>query len=246
MITIKSLLTIPTVVASVMLHSIGGKAETLLFHATAAGRQALDQDESGGNPFASALIEQLSKRRVTLSEFPIALRDMTTAKAAKLAFVQIPDVPVMVVDKSWPVVPRKPKESRIALILVVTDYRKSDGLPSLPGAKFDADRLESALNKAGFRTRAVVDQSVDAMRSTLDDFASNSKQADVALIYTTGHGVEVDGNIYLLPGNYPAREKNSALNWHAVKLTQISQAAQAKKLNFIFYGGCRDNPLGSQ
>ena len=36
-------------------------AETLRFHASAAGQQTLDQGEGGGNPFASALLHILDR-----------------------------------------------------------------------------------------------------------------------------------------------------------------------------------------
>jgi hypothetical protein len=42
--------------------------ETLLFHASASGRQTMDEGEGGGNPFASALIEILQKKEVRLGD----------------------------------------------------------------------------------------------------------------------------------------------------------------------------------
>jgi hypothetical protein len=55
--------------------------ETLLFHASASGRQTMDEGEGGGNPFASALIEILQKDEVRLGDFPERLRELTSRKA---------------------------------------------------------------------------------------------------------------------------------------------------------------------
>ena len=54
---------------------------------------------------------------------------------------------------------------------------------------------------------------------------------------------EVDGKVYLVPGDYPLSERNAALARHALPISELSANAHAKRLNMIFYGGCRDNPL---
>lgn len=70
-----------------------------------------------------------------------------------------------------------------------------------------------------------------------------SREYDVAAIYTTGHGVEIDGTVYLLPGNYPLDSGKAKLNSHAIQLSQLGNAAHAKKMNLVFYGGCRNDPF---
>ena len=97
---------------------------------------------------------------------------------------------------------------------------------------------------AGFKTQVAVDLSGAGMRDTIARFSAESAQADAALIYTTGHGVEVDGTVYLLPGDYPLAQKNAALPSRALPVRDIGAGLKAKRVNLLFYGGCRDNPLG--
>jgi hypothetical protein len=213
-------------------------AETLLFHASASGKQTLDQGEGGGNPFASSLIDVLAQPRADLRDLPTTLQRLTVRKSSGF---QTPDVPAAVTH-GWSLVPAASGERRIALVMVVSDYR-SGGAPSLPGAKTDAGRIADALRLARFETEVAIDFDLDAMRRKLADFASRSAQYDAAAIYVTGHGVEVGSTVYLLPGSYPVDLKGAALNDHAIRLADIASSPRARQINLIFYGGCRDNPF---
>jgi Caspase domain len=218
---------------------VPARAETFVFHASQSGKQTLDQGEEGGNPFASALVEILTRPSVKLSSFPTDLQQLTLAKSEGF---QSPDIPTSVKPPNWSLVPAKSGESRIALVMVVSHYARS-GARTLPGAKYDAERIASALLRAGFVTELALNLDLAPMREKLATFAMRSKQYDVAAIYTTGHGSEVGGVTYLLPGDYPVRERNNALVVHALPLREIARSAHARFINLVFYGGCRDNPF---
>ncbi len=226
--------------AAISLPGFAG-AETLVFHASQSGRETLDQGEGGGNPFASALIELLGQSSVRLGELPAVLRQLTVAKSRNF---QSPDVPSRVAPPDWSVIPPNAGEVRRALVVVVSDYAKSGGAQSLPGAKLDADRVAAALTKAGFATEIAIDLDLPGMRRRLEEFTARTNGADAAAIYTTGHGVEVGGEIYLVPGDYPIALRNKGLRSRALPLAEISKAVQAKRVNLVFYGGCRNDPLG--
>ena len=214
-------------------------AETLVFHASSSGKQTLDEGEGGGNPFASSLIDVLAQPRAELRDLPAALQRLTVQKSGGF---QTPDVPAGVARPDWSLVPARSGERRIALVLVVSDYR-SGGAPSLSGAKNDARRIATALQRAGFDTDIALDFDLMSMRQTLADFASRSAQYDAAAIYVTGHGVEVARTVYLLPGSYPVDLKNAALADQAIRLADIAGSVHARQVNLVFYGGCRDNPF---
>ncbi len=227
--------------ALALLVSTGSvQAETLVFHAAASGKQTLDQGEGGGNPFASSLIEILAQPSINLSELPSALRQRTEDKSRGF---QSADVPGSAAPADWMLVPKRAGENRIALVLVISDYTQSGGAQSLPGARHDAERMAAALQQAGFATEIAVDLDLPSMRTKLTDFARRSNAHDAALIYTTGHGVEVSGKVFLLPGNYPIDARNTALASRALALAEIAGSVRARQVNLVFYGGCRDNPF---
>ena len=223
-----------------LLATVPVLAETLVFHASASGKRTLDQGEGGGNPFASALIEVLASPSLKLIDLLGSIEQLTATKSRGF---QSADVPASVVQGNFLLSPRQKSERRIALVVVVSDYARSGGAQSLPGAKYDAERIASALKRVGFDTEIALDQTLPAMRKSLAAFAARSSEHDVAVVYTTGHGVEVGGTVFLVPGDYPIRERNAALSSRALPLPEISQSARAKTINLIFYGGCRDNPF---
>jgi Caspase domain len=217
-------------------------AEPLIFHASQSGKPTLDEGEGGGNPFASSLIELLRRPALRFANLGTELSALTFRKSNGF---QSADVPRLPPQQSWSLVPAPTGERRRALVLVFSDYEKSGGAPSLPGAKHDADRIAVALKNAGFDVQIAIDQDLAATRATLSAFASRSANDDISVIYATGHGVEVDGTVFLVPGDYPIAAKNSKLRTHALKLSAIASSGRARRANLVFYGGCRDNPFGN-
>jgi hypothetical protein len=224
---------------ALMLTNSPVRAEALVFHASESGKQTLDQGEGGGNPFASALIELLERPSLTLSDLPAALQQLTEKKSRGF---QSADVPALVPQGSLSLVPPKEGERRIALVMVVSDYA-AGGAQSLPGAKHDAERIASALRRARFNTEMALDVGLRAMREKLADFGNRTINSDMAVIYTTGHGVEIDGTVFLLPGDYPIKERDTALAKRALPLPEMAHSLGARRANLVFYGGCRDNPF---
>jgi hypothetical protein len=223
-----------------MLTHSAVRAESLVFYASASGKRTLDADDKSlGNPFASALIEILARPSLKLSELPGTLRRLTIEKSGTY---QSPDVPASIAQENYLLVPAKDGERRIALVLVVSDYQTA-GVVSLPGAIYDAHRIELALKKAGFQTEVAPDLGLHSMKEKLAEFRSRSIESDAAVIYTTGHGVEVEGTVYLMPGDYPVTEGDTALRQQALPVTEIAASLKAKQVNLLFYGGCRDNPF---
>lgn len=200
------------------------QADPLIYQATTSGRQALDQDAKGGNPFASALIDTLAHSGTNLVELSSSLQRLTHHYRKGQ---QTPQVPELSGAPLWKVAPAETGEQRIALVLVVSNYERV-GVQSLPGAKFDAERIASTLRQAGFATELALDLGREAAMRRLADFAEASKTKDAAVIYTTGHGVEVGGTVYLIPGDYPIEERNRALTTRALPLPKIAEAAKAR------------------
>jgi len=216
--------------------------EPIYFYASQPGEQTLDQGEGGGNPFASALVDLLAHDTLTFGTFCAELIDLTEQKSSGF---QRPEILSQIDLGAWQFLPKPSIERRIALVLVFSDYTIS-GAPSLPGAKNDLDRISKALVKARFEVQTAIDPDQSKLKSILNEFSERSKVSDVAVLYTTGHGVEVNGIVYLLPGDYPLEYGKSKLNEHAIRLTRIGSVVRASKANLVFYGGCRNNPFDEQ
>jgi hypothetical protein len=208
--------------------------------ATGSGGTTLDQGEGGGNPFASAFVNLFSRQSLTLDQFLAELGVLTLRLSRGFQHPEIRNT--MNTADLLQLVPRPSIESRIALVLVFSDYRRAKAR-SLPGAKWDAGRVASSLVQAEFSTDLVIDPTRDRIDESLRRFATQSTLADVALLYTTGHGVEVAGTVYLLPGDYPVVEGNSGLARWALPIRDLAVNLQAKRANLVLYAGCRNDPF---
>ncbi len=227
-------------------RSNAGAGPTLLFYATGPGGTALDADDQGGNPFASALIETASDPMLRLRFLEARLRRLTFAKSLGIQEVErFGDVGL----PEWQFVEdaNLPREKRRALLLVVSDYAKLETFASLSGAAHDEQRVAGMLAQHGFAVRSGIGPSRNELLTALASFRRESQHSDIGIIYSTGHGVELDGIVYLIPGDYPARDGfgSSQLKRHAISVAQIASAASAKSQNLVFFGGCREAvPVG--
>jgi uncharacterized caspase-like protein len=103
-------------------------------------------------------------------------------------------------------------ENRLALVIGESAYRT---VTPLPNPANDARAMSKFLNDAGFEVTAADDLTRDEMNQTVGDFASRiaAKGADtVALVFYAGHGLQIDGENYLVPVDVdPKREADIPL-----------------------------------
>jgi hypothetical protein len=212
-------------------------AKPLFYYAGAAGRLTQDRDRQGGNPFASALVEVLKEKPLTLADFSGRMAAANARHSGGWQQLQFPKAPP---NPKWRF--DRAGEKRVALVLINADYSKSDGVYSLPGAAFDARRVPKALTDAGFETLVVLDKDGEAARRALVDFAKLSEAADASLIYVGGHGIQHKRVVYWMMGDYPEQDAKW-LPTHAISLDEIGQAGRAREVNLILYASCRDDPF---
>jgi formylglycine-generating enzyme required for sulfatase activity len=132
-------------------------------------------------------------------------------------------------------------ERRVALVIGNGDYAKVAKLPNPAG---DAGAVEKMLRKAGFEAVEVKrDLGRDAMRRALRDFSDKVREADIAVVFYAGHGIEVNGANYLVPVD-AALERDIDVEDETVALDRVSQVLeQAKRLRLVILDACRDNPF---
>ncbi|WP_363331205.1 caspase family protein [Bradyrhizobium sp.] len=64
----------------------------------------------------------------------------------------------------------------------------------------DSEAISATFKSAGFDVVELKrDLNVSEMRRALRDFANTVRDADVAIVYYAGHGIEIDGTNYLIP-----------------------------------------------
>jgi uncharacterized caspase-like protein len=135
-------------------------------------------------------------------------------------------------------------EKRVALVLGNSAYQN---VAPLPNPANDAAKMAATLKDAGFD---VVDSRRDLpaaeTRRALRDFADRARDADIAVVYYAGHGIEVDGSNYLIPVDAKL-ERDTDIYDEALSLDRILIAIEpAKKLRLVILDACRDNPFSKK
>ena len=82
------------------------------------------------------------------------------------------------------------------------------------------------------------------MLDSIDQFKSKLRQGDVALFYFAGHGLQVDGQNYLVPIDAKMNSR-SRVAYEAVKLSDVSNALAQGNItnNIIIIDACRNDPF---
>jgi uncharacterized caspase-like protein len=132
-------------------------------------------------------------------------------------------------------------EKRVALVLGNSAYQN---VARLPNPVNDGAVIAATFKNAGFD---VVDSRHDLpaaeTRRALRDFADRARDADIAVVYYAGHGIEVDGTNYLIPVDAKL-ERDTDVYDEAFSLDRVLLAIEpAKQLRLVILDACRDNPF---
>ena len=132
-------------------------------------------------------------------------------------------------------------EKRVALIIGNSAYKN---VARLKNPANDASAVTAMLKSAGFDTvDSRADLSVIEMRRALREFGNKTRDADVAVIYYAGHGIEVDGTNYLIPVDATLETDTDVFD-ETFPLDRVLVAAEpAKQLRLVILDACRDNPF---
>ncbi len=130
---------------------------------------------------------------------------------------------------------------KLALVVGNANYI---GQPRLANPANDTRAVAAAFRKLGFaEVTEKTDLDKTALEAALKDFGDKAADADWAVVYYSGHGIQVDGQSYIVPTN--ARlARASHVEDEAIPLDRVlSKVRDAKKLRLVILDACRDNPF---
>lgn len=130
--------------------------------------------------------------------------------------------------------------NRVALIIGNSDYQHAGRLNN---PKNDALLADDALKSLGFETLLQTDRSFEALNRDLADFKTLSDNAEIALIYFAGHGIQIDQANYLLAVDTQTDDLDTTRN-SAVDMNNFLNAfAPSAKTKLLMLDACRNNPF---
>ena len=130
---------------------------------------------------------------------------------------------------------------RVALVIGMSKYQS---VPPLDNPEKDAKGVAESLKEIGFSSVTLL---LDATRSQLTkalrDFQELADKADWAVVFYAGHGIEINGQNYLIPVDAQLATDRDADD-EAVPLARImDRIHKARKLQVVILDACRNNPF---
>ncbi|KAA9355235.1 tetratricopeptide repeat protein [Larkinella humicola] len=166
----------------------------------------------------------------------------TTTAAARQPVDSKPDKPTEP-PTSQAVVVAFPR--RFALVVGNSAYQNGSSLEGMPVN--DATDIADRLRALGFLVTLVTNSTKSTLETSIGQFNQQLKNADVALFFYAGHGIEFDNHNYLIPVDAKLTDPDDVdlQGVDVQKLIDRMRRNTHAAFNVIIMDACRDNPFKS-
>ena len=143
-------------------------------------------------------------------------------------------------DSTAPQLLAQQQQPRTALIIGNAAYQDD----RLANPVNDATDIAAALRSLGFEVTLLLDKDLRATEDALDTFNRQLQRGGVGVFYYAGHGVQVDGENYLIPLNARLNRQND-VRYEAIPLGRVLNAMEdsSAQVKVVMIDACRDNPF---
>src|SRR5713101_4708393 len=133
-------------------------------------------------------------------------------------------------------------EQRVALVIGNGAYRS---VPELRNSRNDADDISEQLKRLGFSVIDGRDLDRSTMQAALGRFAQRLKGADAGLVYYSGHGLQINVQIFLVPVDLKL-DDGAFTPFEMVKVDDVVEAlSYTDGVRLLVLDACRDNPFAN-
>ena len=135
-------------------------------------------------------------------------------------------------------------QTRHALVIGNDSYAGN----SLANARNDASAVSAELKKAGYDVTLVLDANRSALSDHVDSFVDSLHPGDTATLYYAGHGMQMNGENYLVPVDFKLTSQQTASE-QGYPLSSVLErfTSHGATTQIVILDACRDNPfLGSR
>lgn len=136
-------------------------------------------------------------------------------------------------------VSRQTTKSVKALVIGNSAYKDSPLANPMNDAKAMAERLKTY----GFNVRLLLDADRRTMVSALSKFQADSDKFDVNLLFYAGHGLQFNGQNYIVPTDMQLSGGQAAIEFESIPVSQVVDRYMLAQTKLVFLDACRDNPL---
>lgn len=134
-------------------------------------------------------------------------------------------------------------QNRIALIIGNSNYQNAQSLPSTLN---DASDVAQSFEHLGFATTKLLNASYDDFRRAIREFNDLTQDAQVAVIYFAGYGLEMGGENWLLPIDADLRTDLDVTNESIGLNSLMRSVGRASVLGMVILDACRTDPFAAK
>lgn len=132
-------------------------------------------------------------------------------------------------------------EKRLALIIGNADYQNANKLLNPVN---DARAMKKALSELGFEVMQYENLTQREMKQVIDEFGRRLENYGVGLFYFAGHGIQANGNNYLIPIETNLMNEQQ-IDYDCVRADRVLGLMEyaRSKVNIVILDACRNNPF---
>ncbi len=132
---------------------------------------------------------------------------------------------------------------RVALVIGNNSY--SD-MPRLRNAVNDARSMRDVLRQLDFAVSIAENTSLQQLEGAVDTFIRSIRQGDIAFFFYAGHGIQIDGENFLVPTDFDAvDEADAKYDSYSAERVRERMEGRSTRLNIIVLDACRNNPFST-
>ena len=134
-------------------------------------------------------------------------------------------------------------DGRVALVIGNSTYQNT---AILPNPVNDADDMAAALKRVGFTVVLERNLNKRGMELAIGQFARLAQNADAAVFFFAGHGIQHRGLNYLMPTDARLEDEFN-LHFELTRLDDILYSLdRARGIKILILDACRNNPLAER
>lgn len=130
---------------------------------------------------------------------------------------------------------------RVALVIGNAKYDPAIGRLANPAN--DAKEMASLLKSLGFDVLSDTDLSRREMNGLIQAFESRAAQAEIALVFYSGHGMQFKDENWLVPVDARVGSGHRVAG-EMIALSRLLKAVEHAEIGIVFLDACRNNPFG--
>ena len=132
-------------------------------------------------------------------------------------------------------------QKRKAVVIGMSDYGENKRLNNTLN---DANDMADVLTKLGFEVTLLKDNNLQNLETNLTTWYNSIEGNDMAVFYFAGHGMEVNGENYLIPVGAELNLQ-SDVKYRTLNVNQVLGNMDEKRvgMKLLILDACRDNPF---